>query len=94
MERCGRGHRLLLLVPLLLGLSAAPARAGKRGPARGRGQAELPAPGRGPLLPAAELRSLARGLGDQRSRVGGRTPGSLGASVGTFSLLEVTGEGS
>lgn len=32
MERCSRCHRLLLLVPLLLGLSAAPAWAGKRSP--------------------------------------------------------------
>lgn len=32
MERCSRCHRLLLLVPLVLGLSAVPARAGKRSP--------------------------------------------------------------
>lgn len=32
MERCSRCHRLLLLVPLVLGLSAAPAWAGKRNP--------------------------------------------------------------
>lgn len=32
MERCSRCHRLLLLVPLLLGLSWAPARAGKKSP--------------------------------------------------------------
>lgn len=32
MERGSRCHHLLLLVPLLLGLSAAPAWAGKRSP--------------------------------------------------------------
>lgn len=32
MERCSRCHRLLLLVPLVLGLSAVPATAGKRSP--------------------------------------------------------------
>lgn len=35
MERCSRCHRLLLLVPLVLGLSAVPAWAGKRSPTPG-----------------------------------------------------------
>lgn len=67
MERCSRCHRLLLLVPLLLGLSWAPAWAGKRSPdARvlwsQAGALECLTPGRGQLMPGAELLSPIRGF--------------------------------
>lgn len=75
MERCSRCHRLLLLVPLVLGLSAIPAWAGKRSPSAWvlgvRLQLSTPL-GTGQLMSEAELLSSRREFGGLRVQLGGQ----------------------
>lgn len=87
MERCGRCRRLLLLVPLVLGLSWAPARAG-RSPAPGAWRpAGAEDPPDGECLGRA---SESRGLWGPKVQGGGQDPWVPCASEGRL-FTEVTG---